>query len=393
MYGLIYHNPCVEAGWWLSKIKKEQWVSFKYERLPNLCYWCGCLTHADRDCDLWIDSAGTLEEKDKQYGSWLQAAPFMGARKAVVVVPGFYERKETATSQNSPTRTPRWTPAAETVTVDQTTTDTEKASALKADTSVSNFKSTFQKERNPADHTQSIPEITPTFKVTDSFEEQINDIDCALKKFDIPGGGNHAQTDTPGNISSQNNPITINAQTAPLPNQITPQPEILSHIPSFPSNKSLEPTQPTEPKILSHAPSHIPPFPLNKTLEPTQPKTTSHALPFSLKKPAEPTQPIIPSHAQPFPLKPTQLLTPSHAPTSIPPSTPYPETLSATPTPTKLHNNTHPSGTWKRLTRTDREEVLPTIEVVKRAAPSHTYQTELPNKKLAVSHSDHENTL
>lgn len=31
---------------------KELWVSFKYERLPNLYYWCGCLTHADRDCDL-----------------------------------------------------------------------------------------------------------------------------------------------------------------------------------------------------------------------------------------------------------------------------------------------------------------------------------------------------
>ena len=23
---------------------KELWVSFKYARLPNLCYWCGCLT-------------------------------------------------------------------------------------------------------------------------------------------------------------------------------------------------------------------------------------------------------------------------------------------------------------------------------------------------------------
>lgn len=36
------------------------WVSFKYERLPNICYWCGCLTHRDKDCDLWIDSKGTL---------------------------------------------------------------------------------------------------------------------------------------------------------------------------------------------------------------------------------------------------------------------------------------------------------------------------------------------
>lgn len=44
---------------------KKQWVSFKYEQLPNLYYWCGCLTHNDRDCDLWIYSEGTLEEANK----------------------------------------------------------------------------------------------------------------------------------------------------------------------------------------------------------------------------------------------------------------------------------------------------------------------------------------
>ena len=26
---------------------EEGWVSFKYERLPNICYWCGCLNHSD----------------------------------------------------------------------------------------------------------------------------------------------------------------------------------------------------------------------------------------------------------------------------------------------------------------------------------------------------------
>lgn len=28
---------------------KEGWVSFKYKRLPNICYWCGCLDHTNRD--------------------------------------------------------------------------------------------------------------------------------------------------------------------------------------------------------------------------------------------------------------------------------------------------------------------------------------------------------
>ncbi|KAK7838732.1 hypothetical protein CFP56_019309 [Quercus suber] len=43
---------------------KEGWVSFKYERLPNLCYWCGRLTHSDRECPMWVKSKGTLKVKD-----------------------------------------------------------------------------------------------------------------------------------------------------------------------------------------------------------------------------------------------------------------------------------------------------------------------------------------
>ncbi|XP_050247342.1 uncharacterized protein At4g02000-like [Quercus robur] len=31
---------------------EEGWVSFMYERLPNLCYWCGHLTHDDKECSL-----------------------------------------------------------------------------------------------------------------------------------------------------------------------------------------------------------------------------------------------------------------------------------------------------------------------------------------------------
>ena len=73
---------------------KEQWVSFKYEQLPNLCYWCGRLTHNNHDYELWLDSAGTLKETEKQYGPWIQTPPFAGSRKAVITVPGFYMKNK-----------------------------------------------------------------------------------------------------------------------------------------------------------------------------------------------------------------------------------------------------------------------------------------------------------
>lgn len=38
----------------------KEWVSFKYERLPNVCYWCGQLNHFDGDCEQWLESSGTL---------------------------------------------------------------------------------------------------------------------------------------------------------------------------------------------------------------------------------------------------------------------------------------------------------------------------------------------
>lgn len=40
------------------------WVSFKYERLLNLCYLCGCLTYPDKDCERWIESKGSLRKED-----------------------------------------------------------------------------------------------------------------------------------------------------------------------------------------------------------------------------------------------------------------------------------------------------------------------------------------
>jgi len=69
----------------------KSWVSFKYKRLPNLCYWCGRLSHDDKNCDLWINSKGTLKAENQQFWSCLRAAPYTSASKDVIYVPGYCE--------------------------------------------------------------------------------------------------------------------------------------------------------------------------------------------------------------------------------------------------------------------------------------------------------------
>ena len=51
------------------------WVLFKYERLLIFCYWCGKLNHDEKDCRIWLQSRGTLQPHDQQYGAWLRAKP------------------------------------------------------------------------------------------------------------------------------------------------------------------------------------------------------------------------------------------------------------------------------------------------------------------------------
>ena len=72
----------------------EAWVSFKYERLPNICYWCGCLNHSDKDCDQWIESDGSLKDEDKEYGPWIRTTVAALNKKSVVRVPGFFEARK-----------------------------------------------------------------------------------------------------------------------------------------------------------------------------------------------------------------------------------------------------------------------------------------------------------
>ena len=80
------------------KDDKQVWVSFKYERLLNICYWCDWLTHDDRDYKIWIESKGTLRNDQKEFGSSLHASPFVVSKKNTIMVPGYYLVRTQGTS-------------------------------------------------------------------------------------------------------------------------------------------------------------------------------------------------------------------------------------------------------------------------------------------------------
>ena len=72
---------------------EESWLLFKYERLPNLCYWCGFLNHNDKNCALWIQSKGTLPSEQKQFRLFMRAPLFVPCRKNVIYILGYYEHR------------------------------------------------------------------------------------------------------------------------------------------------------------------------------------------------------------------------------------------------------------------------------------------------------------
>uniref|UniRef100_A0A7N2M4I4 DUF4283 domain-containing protein n=1 Tax=Quercus lobata TaxID=97700 RepID=A0A7N2M4I4_QUELO len=60
------------------------WIAFQYERLPNICFWCGMLSHDDKECELWLKSKGTLSMDHQQLGHWIRASPFSPDFEAII---------------------------------------------------------------------------------------------------------------------------------------------------------------------------------------------------------------------------------------------------------------------------------------------------------------------
>ena len=61
------------------------WVTFKYERMPIFCYWCGLLDHDEKDCMKRARSNETLRQNEKQYGPWLRAGPDRSQKPQLVL--------------------------------------------------------------------------------------------------------------------------------------------------------------------------------------------------------------------------------------------------------------------------------------------------------------------
>ena len=64
------------------------WVGIRYERLPNFCYWCGRVSHSERDCEIWLRGKGSLKREEQQYGEWMRAEQVRQTRKSVAVILG-----------------------------------------------------------------------------------------------------------------------------------------------------------------------------------------------------------------------------------------------------------------------------------------------------------------
>ena len=78
------------------------WVAFRYERLPNFCYWCGCLDHGEKDCDVGLQQRQSSDQKEYQFGAWLRAFSDRPPHKTVVIVPENQPKGKEKPTRNEP---------------------------------------------------------------------------------------------------------------------------------------------------------------------------------------------------------------------------------------------------------------------------------------------------
>ncbi|XP_050233442.1 uncharacterized protein LOC126681928 [Mercurialis annua] len=65
-------KPLMRGTKVINLLGEHCWISFKYERIQNFCYWCGLLDHMEVECE---DKPETTEVSEWPYGPGLRATP------------------------------------------------------------------------------------------------------------------------------------------------------------------------------------------------------------------------------------------------------------------------------------------------------------------------------
>ncbi|KAK4427058.1 hypothetical protein Salat_1474700 [Sesamum alatum] len=61
-------------------IGDEQLATFTYKRLQNFCYFCGCMDHISRPCELQFKQDFVDPGENTPFGAWLRAPPPSASR-------------------------------------------------------------------------------------------------------------------------------------------------------------------------------------------------------------------------------------------------------------------------------------------------------------------------
>ena len=73
-------KPIRRRGFLAGSDGQKTWTTFRYERLPMFCDYCGLLGHDIKHCAIYFGLMKSRKEVQLQYGEWLKAS---GGRKRV----------------------------------------------------------------------------------------------------------------------------------------------------------------------------------------------------------------------------------------------------------------------------------------------------------------------
>ena len=230
----------------------KSWVAFRYERLPNFCYWCGCLDHGEKDCDVGLKQRQASEKQEYQFGAWLRATSDRPPHKIVVSVLGNQPKCRGKTNRND---SPKHQPATET----EELTRNQRANGKNSENTVEDPESEMEVESN-----SDLP-IQDTVQKSNAatFNDQLKEIDQAINY--IPSGENTTAEDSVlsyvNNFQTEHGPKLVGPQVQPMHCFSNPTRRPLQDISNGQRNMQKQKSSTTKWKKLAraHKPTSDPP--------------------------------------------------------------------------------------------------------------------------------------